>query len=81
MGLTMRIDIYRRNDGDGKTSYLAVPQGQAIPNEATNVDWETELSGYDVDDEPHTLIDYAIFAPQDQIDTKGYAISMSSGRT
>jgi hypothetical protein len=38
----MRVDIYCRDEAQGKHSYLAVPEGKPIPQEATNTDWHPE---------------------------------------
>src|SRR5690606_13038469 len=39
-GPAMRLDIYRRPEPEGRFSYLAVPEGKPIPQEAINTDWE-----------------------------------------
>lgn len=41
----MQLDIYRRPEPEHKLSYLAVPAGEPIPEEVTNVDWVREASG------------------------------------
>ena len=71
----MRVDLYRRPEAGGKYSYLLVPQGKPIPNEATNTDWEIASLGEDVSDERENLPEYAIDHPFRQIGSKGYAIS------
>jgi hypothetical protein len=73
----MRLDIYRRPENDGQYSYLAVPEGKMIPQEAINSEWETAERSINIDfDEstPH-LPEFAIDSPFDQINTKGYAIT------
>jgi hypothetical protein len=74
-GVSMRVDIYRRSEHAGRYSYLAVPEGKQIPEEAVNVDWETAMRGVNVDDNVHTLPQYAIDKPIEQIQSKGYAIT------
>lgn len=70
----MKVDVYKRPEPQGEYAYLAVPEGRPIPNEATNIDWETAEQSVDLDEnhEPHGLrADDAL----QQIDAKGYAIS------
>lgn len=71
----MRVDLFRRQEAGGKYSYLAVPQGQRIPEEATNTDWEAIQP--DVDLERHDERETGLYADNatEQIDEKGYAIS------
>ncbi|WCM88256.1 DUF6139 family protein [Acidovorax sp. NCPPB 3576] len=71
----MRVDIYRRAESDGKFSHLAVPEGRPIPQEAINVDWETEARGQEMDENADHWDDYGIAQPSAQIDEKGYAIT------
>lgn len=71
----MRVDIYRRPEAQGRFSYLAVPEGRAIPQEATNIDWEADLRGMEVGDTDELLHDYGMPAASDQITEKGYAIT------
>jgi hypothetical protein len=71
----MKVDVYKRPDQGGHFSYLAVPEGRPIPEEATNIDWETAESNVDLDDDNEPILG---LSPQDalaQIDQKGYAIS------
>ncbi len=71
----MKVDVYKRPEQEGMFSYLAVPEGRPIPEEATNIDWETAENNIDLDhdNEPvHGLSAADVFA---QIDAKGYAIS------
>ena len=71
----MKVDLYKRPETAGKYSYLAVPEGKPIPEEATNVEWEKVDQTVDFEGikEPvHGL------KPDDvlqQISDKGYAIS------
>jgi hypothetical protein len=71
----MRLDIYRRPESNGHFSYLAVPEGKQIPEEAISVDWEEADRGVDVTDEQSSLADFAIEDPLEQISAKGYAIT------
>ncbi|GGI19036.1 MAG: DUF6139 family protein [Oxalicibacterium faecigallinarum] len=71
----MRVDIYRRAEHAGHFSYLAVPEGKIIPEEAINTDWELSDRGVDVDDDATQLPEFAIDDPHEQISAKGYAIT------
>lgn len=71
----MRLDIYRRPENNGKFSYLAVPEGKSIPQEAVNSDWEASDRSVEVDDHSSELSEFAIENPLQQIHTKGYAIT------
>lgn len=74
----MKVDLYRRPDTDGDFSYLAVPAGKAIPNEATNIDWETVRQGEEVRPEELLLLDATLEDLEDQFGAKGYAISSTA---
>lgn len=71
----MRIDIYRRAEHAGHFSYLAVPEGNLIPEEVVNTDWEPTDRAVDLDDGATHLADFAIDNPMAQIEAKGYAIT------
>jgi hypothetical protein len=71
----MRLDIYRRPEHEHKLSFLAVPEGQPIPEEATNVDWATEARGKELDDSAASWPELGIDAPGRQLREKGYAIT------
>ncbi|TFZ08116.1 DUF6139 family protein [Ramlibacter humi] len=71
----MKLDIYRRSEAEHKLSYLAVPSGQPIPQEADNVDWHVENMGAELDVSNGHIDDYAIDDPMGQIREKGYAIT------
>lgn len=71
----MRLDIYRRAEHDGLFSYLAVPEGKPIPQEAINTDWEAASMALEVDDQADALPDFHIAQPHQQIALKGYAIT------
>lgn len=71
----MRLDIYKRPENGGQYSYLAVPEGKEIPQEATNVDWESAERSIDFDENDGKLPAFAIEEPFQQISSKGYAIT------
>ncbi|CAN7708744.1 DUF6139 family protein [Pseudoduganella sp. LjRoot289] len=71
----MRLDIYRRPEHDGLFSYLAVPEGKPIPQEAISTDWQAARLALEVDDGADTLPDFHIEQPYQQIGVKGYAIT------
>jgi hypothetical protein len=71
----MRLDIYRRPENNGKYSYLAVPEGKMIPQEAINSEWETSDRSIEFDESSPELPEFAIENPLQQIHTKGYAIT------
>lgn len=77
----MRVDLYRRPEADNKFSHLAVPEGKPIPQEATNVDWESEHQGLDLDESAAQWADYGIEQPGRQIEKKGYAITSLQEQT
>ena len=71
----MRVDIYRRPEAEGRFSYLAVPEGKAIPQEATNIDWADEARGVEMHETQEHWDDLGIPEPGRQIQKKGYAIT------
>jgi hypothetical protein len=71
----MRVDIYRRAESGHRYSYLAVPEGRVIPEEATNTDWETEARGLEGGAKAEHMDKYAIAGLEQQISEKGYAIT------
>ncbi len=71
----MKVDVYKRPESPGHFSYLAVPEGKPIPNEATNIDWETEAQSVDLDDEHQPVTGLSVQDALEQIELKGYAIS------
>lgn len=73
----MRLDIYRRAERGNLFSYLAVPEGKPIPQEAINTDWETEARGLVFNDADNELPRFSIEKPIEQITEKGYAITSS----
>lgn len=71
----MKVDVYKRPENTGQYSYLAVPEGRPIPNEATNIDWETAEQNVDLDQHNEAIIGLSAEDALEQIDMKGYAIS------
>ncbi len=71
----MRLDIYRSADQGGNLFFLAVPEGQVIPAEATNTEWRTAAHAIELDEVVDQLPDYFIEKPIEQISEKGYAIT------
>ncbi len=74
----MKLDIYKRAETGGRYSYLAVPEGEVLPDEVTNIDWEDAERGIEFDesgDGDASLDAYAIENPVEQIRAKGYAIT------
>jgi hypothetical protein len=71
----MKVDIYRRSEPGNKLSYLIVPAGNTIPEEATNIDWQLRQRAVHVDDTEQHLHPIEIDNPRDQIQEKGYAIT------
>ena len=71
----MRVDIYRRPEPAHKLSYLVVPEGRIIPEEATNVDWASEKRGVELNESQQSWQELGIDEPQRQLREKGYAIT------
>ena len=71
----MRVDIYRRPEPEHKLSYLVVPEGRVIPEEATNVDWVSEERGTELNESEPAWQELGIGEPQRQLQEKGYAIT------
>lgn len=75
----MRVDIYRRAEANRQFSFLAVPEGQLIPEEATNSDWASEVRAVEMGANAEKISQYAIPRPEQQIAEKGYAITSVNG--
>jgi hypothetical protein len=71
----MRVDLYTRPEAEGKLSYLAVPEGQKIPEEVINTDWSAAGHGVELADHARRWGAYGIEKPESQIAEKGYAIT------
>ena len=70
----MRVDLYKRAELEGNFSYLAVPEGEVIPQEVVNIDWHDVARGMELGDQQASTA-YAINEPEQQIEEKGYAIT------
>ena len=71
----MRLDIYRRHEPGNKRSYLAVPAGRVIPQEATSTEWVAHARDTELDETTTEFREYGIEHPQQQLEEKGYAIT------
>lgn len=71
----MKVDVYKRPEREGMYSYLAVPEGRPIPEEATNIDWETAENSIDLDEDNEPVLGLSAEDALSQISAKGYAIS------
>ncbi len=71
----MKVDVYKRSEKGGRYSYLAVPEGRPIPQEATNIDWETAENNIDLDADHEPVHGLSAEDAFRQINAKGYAIS------
>ncbi|MDF3035795.1 MAG: hypothetical protein K0S28_1069 [Paucimonas sp.] len=71
----MRVDLYRRPENDGQFSYLVVPEGKEIPQEATNIDWETLEQNVELQRTNEDEIGITLDDAENQFAEKGYAIS------
>lgn len=71
----MQLDIYQRPEPEHKLSYLAVPAGQPIPEEAVTVEWKLVAKETEMDVDAASLGEYAIDDAGEQIREKGYAIT------
>lgn len=71
----MQVDIYRRAEAGNKFSYLIVPKGNEIPQEAVNWDWQARQRDVHIDEAEEHLHPFEIDDPAKQIAEKGYAIT------
>ncbi len=71
----MLVDVFRRDESNGKFSHLVVPQGKPIPQEATNWDWHDEARGIELDETQSSWPQYGIENPGAQLARKRYAIT------
>ena len=71
----MRLDLYKRPEAGGRYSYLVVPEGKRIPEEANSIDWQLAGEGIEISDEQQTLTNFSIEQTFSQLDSKGYAIT------
>ena len=75
----MKVDVYKRPEREGMYSYLAVPEGRPIPEEATAIDWETAENSIDLDENNEPVLGLSAEDALSQISSKGYAISHTRG--
>lgn len=71
----MHLDLYRRNEPEGKLSFLAVPAGRPIPPEAASCEWLVHASAQPLDEDAPAFTEYGIARPGEQLRDKGYAIT------
>lgn len=71
----MRLDLYRRPEAGGRFSYLVVPEGRPIPEEATSIDWQIAGEGVEISNEEQAFAEYSIEQTFSQLGSKGYAIA------
>lgn len=76
----MKVDVYKRPESEGFYSYLVVPEGKPIPNEATNIDWETAENNIDIDEHNEPVHGLSAADALAQIHLKGYAISSARNK-
>jgi hypothetical protein len=76
----MKVDVYKRPEQGGQFSYLAVPEGSPIPNEATAIDWETAEHNVDLDENNEPVDGLNAMDALAQIESKGYAISSNQNK-
>ncbi len=75
----MLVDVFRRPESNGKFSYLVVPQGEPIPQEATDWEWQDEARGANLNEGLASWPEYGIENPGPQLERKRYAISSVTG--
>ena len=71
----MLVDVFRRAEANGKFSHLVVPQGEPIPQEATDCEWHDEARGIVLNEDLASWPEYGIENPGEQLDKKRYAIT------
>lgn len=74
----MQLDIYCRTEPEHKLSYLAVPAGRPIPQEAVSVEWQLHARAVELDENSASLREYGIERAAAQLGEKGYAITSLS---
>src|SRR3569833_927450 len=72
---TKKLEIYKRPENGGHYSYLAIPEGKMIPEEAMNVNKKTAERSIDFNEDDDMLTQFSIEEPLEQISAKGYAIT------
>ena len=71
----MHLDIYQRPEAGGRLTFLAVPAGRRIPEEAASVDWSLHAGAMALDEDEPSLEPFRIRDPAGQLREKGYAIT------
>ena len=71
----MQLDIYKRHEPAHKLSYLIVPAGREIPQEAISTEWVAHARSVELDEHAAELAEFGIEKPEHQLDEKGYAIT------
>ena len=71
----MLVDVFRRAEANGKFSHLVVPQGEPIPQEATDWEWHDEARGIELNEGLASWPEYGIENPGAQFAKKRYAIT------
>ncbi|MEJ7929984.1 DUF6139 family protein [Ramlibacter sp. AN1015] len=71
----MKLDVYRRPEPEHKLSYLIVPAGKEIPQEATSTEWVAHARDVEIDESAASLTEYGIDEPARQLREKRYAIT------
>ncbi len=77
----MQFDLYRRDEADGKQSFLAVPAGRLLPGEVRNTDWQRQDGPIEIDEEAEQLPQWGIERIGAQVREKGYAITSLDRQT
>ena len=68
-------DKDQRCEAGSKLSFLAVPAGRPIPQEATSTDWLVHAQAMPLDEDQPAFPDFGIAQPGAQLREKGYAIT------
>ena len=71
----MIVDVFRRDEGNGKFSHLVVPHGEIIPDEVTDWGWHDEARAIQLNEDEARWPQYGIEKPGEQLDKKRYAIT------
>ena len=71
----MKVDVYKRPDGEGLFSYLVLPHEKALPEEVTNTDWQIHEQNVDFERDGKRHFTLEAEDAFMQIGEKGYAIT------
>ncbi|MCP1573081.1 hypothetical protein RB25_11065 [Herbaspirillum rubrisubalbicans] len=77
----MKVDVYKRPDGDGLFSYLVLPHEEALPDEVTNTDWQIHEQNVDFERDGKRHFTLEAEDAFMQIGEKGYAITHLNERS